>query len=262
MKCVVELLLVLILLSGCIGTGSTCKSPYIEYKKGDCCLDANENSICDREETTDTTIVTTTTSATSSTLPSSENGLYYCESLSSVPKIADYEGVNNIEYSPRDVCIYNLSLELRKPELCEKIPISFFKEYCNTKVYTHIATLQKNVSICHNMTDKLAIAGCYSRVAYSQRDLSVCDKIANLSDDASLVAYAQTYKAECYRNIAFNLTNILVCQEIQVGYIRDTCIEDISYHLKKPEYCNYISDKSTKERCQSNHKNNTFSEYL
>jgi hypothetical protein len=43
---VLILVLLTIFLSGC----STCNSPYIEYKKGDCCLDVNENNICDLDE--------------------------------------------------------------------------------------------------------------------------------------------------------------------------------------------------------------------
>ena len=51
----------LVMLAGCISTGPVCQSPYIEYKKGDCCLDTNDNKICDKEETITTTVVLTTT---------------------------------------------------------------------------------------------------------------------------------------------------------------------------------------------------------
>jgi len=42
-----------------------CKSPYIEYKKGDCCVDSNNNKICDNDEEekeglTNLTVVTLT----------------------------------------------------------------------------------------------------------------------------------------------------------------------------------------------------------
>ena len=30
--------------------GEKCKSPYMEFKKGECCLDANTNNICDNDE--------------------------------------------------------------------------------------------------------------------------------------------------------------------------------------------------------------------
>ncbi|MBW2974649.1 thrombospondin type 3 repeat-containing protein [Candidatus Woesearchaeota archaeon] len=36
----------LIFIIGC----STCRKPYIEFKKGDCCLDSNSNGICDNDE--------------------------------------------------------------------------------------------------------------------------------------------------------------------------------------------------------------------
>ena len=40
--------LALLLISGC--AKSVCKTPYFEFKKGDCCLDKNSNSICDADE--------------------------------------------------------------------------------------------------------------------------------------------------------------------------------------------------------------------
>lgn len=42
-----SLTIFLILILGC---QSICKEPYIEYKKGDCCLDKNEDNICDKDE--------------------------------------------------------------------------------------------------------------------------------------------------------------------------------------------------------------------
>lgn len=41
-----------VLISGCAQTQQEplCKSPYIEYKAGECCLDQNINSICDADE--------------------------------------------------------------------------------------------------------------------------------------------------------------------------------------------------------------------
>lgn len=42
-------LIVLLFISAC--TTQTCKEPYLEYKKGDCCLDSNSNGICDNDET-------------------------------------------------------------------------------------------------------------------------------------------------------------------------------------------------------------------
>lgn len=35
----------------------TCKSPYIEFKAGECCLDTNMNNICDNDEKTESIVV-------------------------------------------------------------------------------------------------------------------------------------------------------------------------------------------------------------
>ena len=60
MKCFAPLVLsLLVLICGCISTEPTCKSPYIEYQKGSCCIDANGNGICDTDEAVTTTMATT-----------------------------------------------------------------------------------------------------------------------------------------------------------------------------------------------------------
>ena len=44
---IIPILLVTVLMYGCT---TPCNEPYIEYKKGDCCLDSNKNKICDNDE--------------------------------------------------------------------------------------------------------------------------------------------------------------------------------------------------------------------
>jgi len=51
-------ILLFVLLAGCISTGPQCRSPYIEYKKGNCCLDVDNNGICDNDEKPSTTTTT------------------------------------------------------------------------------------------------------------------------------------------------------------------------------------------------------------
>lgn len=52
---IVFLLLAILFISACaketvINESSFCKKPYFEFKKGECCLDNNNNSICDESE--------------------------------------------------------------------------------------------------------------------------------------------------------------------------------------------------------------------
>ena len=46
----ISLIAVVVLLAGCVQTGPKCDSPYIEQQTGGCCLDANQNNICDKYE--------------------------------------------------------------------------------------------------------------------------------------------------------------------------------------------------------------------
>jgi len=54
------------LLSGCLDNKPVCNKPYI-LVGNDCCLDLNDNGICDRDETTTTTSATTTTTSSTTT---------------------------------------------------------------------------------------------------------------------------------------------------------------------------------------------------
>jgi len=56
MRTITPLILIMILsiliLSSCATSQPICNAPYYEYKAGDCCLDTNQNQICDIDERT------------------------------------------------------------------------------------------------------------------------------------------------------------------------------------------------------------------
>lgn len=62
------ILAIVAVLSGCVQSGPRCSAPYMEYgDMGYCCLDANQNSVCDKYEKG----VASTIKAEPSTAPSS-----------------------------------------------------------------------------------------------------------------------------------------------------------------------------------------------
>lgn len=70
---VVIVFLPFVLFLGCV-CGPVCNKPYIRVAN-DCCLDKNDNRICDRDEATTTTTkpATTTSSSTTTSLPPQED---------------------------------------------------------------------------------------------------------------------------------------------------------------------------------------------
>lgn len=67
MKRLFVVLLMIIMFCGCVSQTPTCNKPYILVGNG-CCLDNDNNNVCDNDEATKTTIeVTTTTIATTTT---------------------------------------------------------------------------------------------------------------------------------------------------------------------------------------------------
>lgn len=44
------LIVVILFIAGCLQSGPRCSPPYMEYGMGYCCLDANQNNVCDKYE--------------------------------------------------------------------------------------------------------------------------------------------------------------------------------------------------------------------
>jgi len=62
------LLISVILVAGCTQTEIICNKPYIKVGT-DCCLDVNDNGICDKDETTTTTTIYRPTTTVATTVP-------------------------------------------------------------------------------------------------------------------------------------------------------------------------------------------------
>lgn len=43
-------IVIAVLVAGCLQSGPRCSPPYMEYGMGYCCLDANQNGVCDKYE--------------------------------------------------------------------------------------------------------------------------------------------------------------------------------------------------------------------
>jgi uncharacterized membrane protein YhaH (DUF805 family) len=156
--------------------------------------------------------------------------------------IADCIKIQNVD--DRTTC-FNFSINANKnpnTDMCDAVPndlqcttsSSDFKpiditcqQLCLNRVYGREAELQKNASLCEQITILSDKNSCYDGVAGATKDYSYCAKIENddtlkdicLSDTAQAAKNAtgcggiinSSQKSLCYDNIAYNTNDFSVC---------------------------------------------------
>jgi hypothetical protein len=105
-------ILSLFVFAGCT-SGPVCNKPYM-WVGNDCCLDKNDNKICDKDEiattttsTSSTTTTSTTTITTIMTPTTSANQEVNTKALESTPTIITYPITTTNEYSPGYITLQN-----------------------------------------------------------------------------------------------------------------------------------------------------------
>ena len=83
------------------------------------------------------------------------------------------------------------------------------------------------------------ISDCYAYLAIKTNNVELCE----------IAGYQKGY---CYRVLAENLMNPLLCDKIVDGdYQKDTCFNSLAEKTKNMNLCNKVSDSESKEWCKS-----------
>lgn len=118
-------LLLILLLVGCSKV-VVCNKPYILVGT-DCCLDKDDNSICDKDELTGLTKTTPTTQA--------DDPLGACEKT------------NNTEL--RDYCVYVVNPNRSDVTMCDSMKTCEYRDRC----YYEVAQVNNDINICDYIGD-------------------------------------------------------------------------------------------------------------
>jgi len=114
----------------------------------------------------------------------------------------------------RDYCYYQLSLEVKDPQICERIGIpekldrlaDNYRDSC----FSAIAKETKNLTLCNKILSYEKDA-CYSVVGSYQKNETVCDMIEEF------------HKDYCYENVAVGLKDRRICRKILDHVARNEC---------------------------------------
>ncbi len=97
--------------------------------------------------------------------------------------------------------------------------------------YTKVAVSKQDISICDEIQKEHLKANCYSEVAASKQNLSICDGIPSQyigKEDEWLGDY---HKVICYLEVAASKLDPSICEMIETAYWRDQCHSN--YEVKK-----------------------------
>lgn len=144
------------------------------------------------------------------------------------------------DLSLRIDCFEKLAIAKKDPEICNKISYSYFEKWClanpeadlcgyglshykedTTRHYQDknycVALAGTDVSKCASLGD--GAVSCYSSFALENNDLSLCDKILNISK-----AFAKEQRDGCYVALAELRKDPSLCEDINNDYgTKDRC---------------------------------------
>jgi len=263
-----------------------CNAPYIRYA-ADCCLDQNDNKICDRDERHLTPEEKDKEDKINIETPSgikppvkeppaepTKTKRFKDDKLSCLDTFEDY-----LEYTVRDASEEELlSLDKEIPEpykenlieagLIEKGEIFTNKDYhkllweLQEKEYKECLKEQdkndciidyvrenKNICLCDDIKDDDSRNRCYFGLKKHYRVPELCEKITVTED--------YPYRTECYdfvyRDLAIKNFDTSYCVEISTQEGIDSCYDKVyqlmAFENKDPSFCGKINDIEARDSC-------------
>ena len=197
LKFIISLLLIgVVVMSGCIKEQVTCNKPYIKVGT-ECCLDQNDNEICDKDEVVTTTIISTT--ATTDECADLDK---FNKSNCYFKKARATEDVSYCQYmESKETKVFCIALINKDSERCDSLEDDIIKKTC-------IALINEDPSYCIEL-ERRDMAGCYAVYAYFKKDPTICDELKD-----------EEMKNQCYTVYCSseNKDPTKCLEKFQVGY--------------------------------------------
>ena len=236
-----------LLFSGCIQQPATltttCPSNYMKIGN-DCCLDANGNGICDRDEQNASVCPPQTKTL--------EERMNDCGSDSSCRTLLAIES-NNPQVCDGigryDDCLEQLAARYNNAAYCQMLPLSYQKEDCLSKLGGNNATCPPascpsvNVSApavnltCPpaNLTLTDRINQC-NQISYPQDQDNCLKALAEETNTPSICAsllYSNAPDPSCYEELAIKYKNMGYCDQLTSSWDQTYCKQKVNDSLIK-----------------------------
>jgi len=146
---------------------------------------------------------------------------------------APYDCEKISDQTTKDGCYYECAVYKKIYYACDMIEAQSEKYDC----YYH-AGLFKDLSICEKLTGYFQYK-CYSEVAGSKQDLSVCDRIPENVEE----------KFRCFMMVGISKQDLSICSRIFNEFFRDDCYTAIAKSREDASICDKIRTQERKDNC-------------
>ena len=263
-----------VLMSGCITEKEeefVCNPPYIKVA-GKCCLDQNNNGICDKDESE----CTTDSDCPEGKICKDEKCIEKppeCTSDRDCPEGKICKDEKCVEKPPEDRgevekwCLSQPSITIREKSvtITSTNDVKKYKDrwMCHnryaldgigvdlywtkneeevykvltypegTKIEINLKEMEKKYAVCTNIDDLSKKNTCYTKLAVDEGDFSICYKVHIDEID------------QCYKEIAVSGEHPSICGKIENTDIKDDCHKEVAVSREDPSICSKIEDKPT-----------------
>ncbi len=248
MKYLILLSLALVLMSsGCIQPPTqTCPAHYMKIGS-DCCLDANGNGICDRDEQG-----VAVCPPQNKTIDERMTECGRDDSCRTNLAIETNNPNACMGISGYSDCLKQLAARYSNPAYCQLLPMSYDKEDCLSNLGGNNATCPPPVScptVSCPVCPSLNVSGpainltCPPAPACPSCNLTLADKIAQCNQKS--VPYGQS---DCLTALALETNTPSICSS---SYQFDSCYTQMAVKYRNKGYCDLIGRSDLADACKT-----------
>lgn len=147
----------------------------------------------------------------------------------------DVEGVGAKEF-----CYKNIAIEQGDISICDKM-----------REIEHTDEDEKRLKSGYSLDERIGL--CISSVAIEINDPEGCKKVSEIAHRGKLLP---DLKDSCYLNIAEDIVNLQLCENIDKVFVKDLCKKRVNSKIMRfaietlnPQLCENISENSIKDNC-------------
>ena len=148
---------------------------------------------------------------------------------------------NSIEVSAdKQLCILSVAIEKKDLSLCKLLVSNETRDSCENKINCELKPIECGISDCKSETDLYERSNCFSILAVSQKNISICNYV-----ESSITLL------DCIVNVLseLNETSLSLCDQLINSKSKEACLATIAVNTKNTTICSQIKDEFYKNWC-------------
>jgi len=166
----------------------------------------------------------------------------------------------------RDSCLSGIAIAMERPEICDSISLNISRNTCKNQIYPNLAIQNGDTAFCRLIvtdtpeSQQDAVDRCIFSVAEELNDTTLCNQIVNPfakdlcktgSIDPALcnqITESQGKQA-CLYVAAVYSKNPDACKNLPSVSLRDNCYTQVAKDTNNPSLCTYIATGVLRDQC-------------